>query len=322
MTTRTRAIALALFVTVLWSSSWVLIKLGLRDLDLKPISFAGIRYTIAAATLLCVAWPALGRLRHADSLRPQLFGHVAVFGLLLYGVTQGAQFVALGLLPNATVSLVMNNTSIIVAFVSAWALREAPTRLQVAGIAVIAAGALMYFGRAELGTEATVGLGFAALATLTNGIGTVLNRSLAREAMARLGGPLPLTAMSMTVGAVALLTTGIVVEGVPLLTPLAWGIVIWLAVVNTAVAYTLWSWAMKMLTAPEASVINNTMLIQIAVLAWIFLGEALNLRQLAGLACVAVGVLLVQVAPGLEALAHRRWISAAGRLSAPLPTER
>ena len=45
---------MALFVTVLWSSSWVLIRWGLDDEGLTPITFAALRYGLAAAVL--IAW--------------------------------------------------------------------------------------------------------------------------------------------------------------------------------------------------------------------------------------------------------------------------
>ena len=38
------AIGIALFVTVLWSSSWVLIRWGLEDEGLPPLVFAALRY--------------------------------------------------------------------------------------------------------------------------------------------------------------------------------------------------------------------------------------------------------------------------------------
>ena len=49
-----RAVWAALLVTVLWSSSWVLIRIGLDDEGLPPITFAGLRYTVAA--LVLIAW--------------------------------------------------------------------------------------------------------------------------------------------------------------------------------------------------------------------------------------------------------------------------
>ena len=41
-----QAVLTALFVTFLWSTSWVLIKLGLRA-SLPTVTFAGLRYGLA-----------------------------------------------------------------------------------------------------------------------------------------------------------------------------------------------------------------------------------------------------------------------------------
>ncbi|MCL4268360.1 MAG: EamA family transporter, partial [Anaerolineales bacterium] len=48
------AVSQALLVTFLWSTSWVLIKIGLKA-DLPPVTFAGLRYTLAALCLLPLA---------------------------------------------------------------------------------------------------------------------------------------------------------------------------------------------------------------------------------------------------------------------------
>ncbi len=59
------ALAQALFVTLLWSTSWVLIKIGLTDLDLRPLGFAGVRYGLAALLLLPLGVHAMRRARGA-----------------------------------------------------------------------------------------------------------------------------------------------------------------------------------------------------------------------------------------------------------------
>jgi len=41
------SVVAALAVTVLWSSSWVIISVGLRDDRLQPVTFAGLRYGFA-----------------------------------------------------------------------------------------------------------------------------------------------------------------------------------------------------------------------------------------------------------------------------------
>jgi len=84
-------------------------------------------------------------------------------------------------------------------------------------------------------------------------------------------------------------------QGLPSLHLGHWIIIGWLAVVNTAFAFTLWNHTLRTLTAVESSIINSTMLGQIAVFAWLFLGEGLNLQRGIGLGLAALGTLMVQL---------------------------
>ena len=74
-----------------------------------------------------------------------------------------------------------------------------------------------------------------------------------------------------------------------------WVIIAWLAVVNTALAFTLWNHTLRTLAAVESSIINSTMLIQIAILAWVFLGERITLQQGAGMILAGLGAVIVQL---------------------------
>lgn len=293
---RAAAIGQALLVTLLWSSSWVLIKIGLDDLDLEPLGFAGLRYTLAAIVLAPFAWR-LARRAGRGSLDRAAVRRLAVLGLLLYAVTQGAQFAALDRLPAAAVSLTLVATPVLVALLGIRMLDERPAPFQLAGVLAMVAGAVLYFGRLSLDGAVRIGLAIALVGLLANALSALYGRSVMRDQAERLGGALVVTALSMGVGGPVLLAAGLALEGVPTLTVRAWAIVGWLAVVNTAVAFVLWNHTLEVLTAVESSVLNNTMLVQIAILAWIFVGEALDVRQLAGLAAAAAGVLLVQVFP-------------------------
>ena len=51
---------------------------------------------------------------------------------------------------------------------------------------------------------------------------------------------------------------------------------------------------LQRLSAVESASINNTMLVQIALLAWLFLGEAPGAFGLLGIALVSAGVYVVQ----------------------------
>ncbi len=64
---------------------------------------------------------------------------------------------------------------------------------------------------------------------------------------------------------------------------------------NTAFAFTLWNLTLRSLSAMESSIINGTMLIQIAILAWIFLGENITVQEGIGMSIAAIGAVFVQI---------------------------
>lgn len=293
--TRTRAILVALFVTLLWSSSWVLIKTGLEEIP--ALLFAGLRYSLAFLVLLPFAFVSRGRpggLRAA--LAPAHLPKLLLLGLVMYGVTQGAQFVALSYLPAQTTSLLLSFTPIMVAILATAFLSERATPQQWVGMLIYLVGAGVFLYPADFGGAQVIGLAVAVAGLLGNALASVLGRNVNRG---RQLSPLTVTVVTMGVGAAALLATGLAVDGLPSLSARSWLTIGWLAVVNTALAFTLWNLSLRTLTATESSVINNTMLIQIAVLAWVFLGESLGVRQIIGLALATAGTLVVQLRPAL-----------------------
>jgi len=137
-----------------------------------------------------------------------------------------------------------------------------------------------------------IGFTIVILGVLANALSSILGREVNRSGNIP---PLTVTVVSMGVGGLVLLFSGLALQGLPELSPTTWAIILWLAVVNTAFAFTLWNHTLRTLSAMESTVINNTMLIQIAVLAWLFLGESLNSLEIVGMVVAAVGALLVQL---------------------------
>jgi len=283
------AVLQALFVTFLWSTSWVLIKIGLAEIP--ALNFAGLRYTLAFLAL----FPFLLRPSNLDSIR-QLskrdWLQLAGLGLLFYTVTQGAQFLGLDFLPAVTVSLLLNFTAVIITLMGVVFLAEVPNLRQWFGVILAALGGLLYFYPVALPAAQIIGVAIVIAGVLANSGSAVLGRSINRSGRIQ---PLTVTMVSMGIGSILLLISGLFVQGLPQLSLTSWAIIVWLAVVNTALAFTLWNHTLRSLSAMESSVINNTMLIQIAVLAWIFLGERLSGQEIAGLAVAALGTLLVQL---------------------------
>jgi drug/metabolite transporter (DMT)-like permease len=287
---RVRSILQALFVTFLWSTSWVLIKVALHEIP--PLTFAGLRYTLAFIVLLPSLWTQRTAIR---ALSARDWGRLALLGLVYYTMAQGGQFVTLNHLEAVTFSLLLNFTSVLVAFFGIVALREIPSRRQWGGIIVFIIGVLVYFLPVSGAGGGALGFALAAFTVAANAAAAVLGRSVNRT---RAISPTVVTATSMGIGALSLLGIGVVGQGLPPLSPTAWLIIVWLALVNTALAFTLWNRSLQNLSAVESSVINNTMLVQIAVLAWLFLGEQLVLREMIGLILAAGGILIASLKSG------------------------
>lgn len=297
-----RAVAQALFVVFLWATSWVLIKIGLQDIP--ALTFAGLRYVLAFICLLPIMFlpTQCARLR---SLPAQAWRRLLLLGLLLYTVTQGAMFVSLAYLPAVTVNVLLSFSSVTVALMGIAFIAERPTGFQWGGVIIATLGAVIYFYPLNLPAGQLVGYVAAALCVIANAIAVISGRSINRTGEIP---PLIVTIVSMGAGSLALLATGIVVQGLPRINLQGWMIIAWLAVVNTAFAFTLWNHTLRTLSATESSIINGTMLIWIPILAVLFLGETVTAKEVFGLVVVGAGTLIVQLRkpPALHLGRHRR----------------
>ena len=278
----------ALLVTFLWSSSYVLVKIGLDQIQIPPLTLVALRYAVASAVLIPLA------IRRGSSSMlgdPKFLTRIAILGLTGYAVAQGLQCLGLFYLPAVSVTFILNFTPVFVLAMGVFALGEHPTKAQLGGMGLVLVGAYLFFND-PLSGSSPVGI----LITLFSGLGwaayMVYSRyTFVREEFDLLG----LTAFSMGAGTLILVAAALVFEGVSSVPPSGWGIIVWLGVVNTALAFFLWSHSLQRLEAFETSILQNTMLIQIAVLSWVFLGERLTGMKLVAMAMVFFGVLTVQL---------------------------
>jgi drug/metabolite transporter (DMT)-like permease len=255
----------AVVVVFVWATSWIFVNHNLDDIP--ALSFAGLRYGLAFVCLLALL---LGRPASRSSvvaLPRRSWLRLGTLGLLLYGLTQATVFLGLARLPAVTVSLLLGLTPALVTVLAIPLLGEVPAPLQGGGVLLSVIGALVYFGPVALPAGQLVTVGVVAVGVVAFAAATMLGRSVNRDD----GLPaLTVTVVSMGIGSGLLLAVAVMHDGVPRLTLSSWLVVVWLAVINTAVAFTVWNHTMRRLSAMESSLINNTMLVHVAVLAWIF----------------------------------------------------
>lgn len=286
---RFQAILLAVSVTIIWSFSWVLIKIGLND-DIPPILFAGLRYGFASLILFVVILASRQRRTKLRQITSRNMLRLLILGIFFYAATQGLVFLSLDYLPAATFSLLLNFTPVVVLIGGVLFLNEIPNRLQYIGLGIFLVGTVVYFFPTPqvLGIGLLIGIATMVANAVSSLLGRAINRRLEMDAIL-------VTAVSMGMGSSILVILGLLLEGIPTISMQGWLIILWLASVHTALAFTLWNITLQVLSASESSIINNTMLIQTALLAWVFLGEALTVRQMIALAVASVGIIVFQL---------------------------
>ena len=287
--TRIIAVVQALFVTVLWSSSFVIIKFGLEDIP--PLTFAGLRYSIASIILLTLI---LGQTEMRNALRTRSrkwWWMLFIYGFVYITATQGTQFLGLFYLPAITFSLLLNITPIIVLVSAIPMLGERPTRLETILVLSGIFGVFLYFYPLDFVGVSIIGLMIGLVSLLANSVSALIGRAVNR---ARDTPPLVVTGIMMTLGSAFLIVFGLATEPIPQLSFTSWFYILWLAVVNTALAFTLWNRSMQVLRALDMTLINSTMMPQIVILSFVFLGEYPEALDWLGLVLLAFSVGAVQ----------------------------
>jgi drug/metabolite transporter (DMT)-like permease len=299
------AIGESLLVTVIWASSFVFVKIGLDHLG--PLTIAGLRYFLAFLVLLpFMVWnknrtaqtptphPGGGEkpseLDVNSALSRRLWEQLFLIGLCAYTIGNGTLFWGLKYVPATTGSFLMNLVPLLVLLPSIVWLKEIPSRRQVLGVVVCLAGGYFFFLPGLQAGEPR-GILIVLLGTIGFALFSILGREIARD---QLVDTLPLTGIPLAFGGGILLAIALPLEGLPRFNPTAWGIVLWLAVINTAFAYVLYNRALRVLTALEMNVMLNISPLVTALIAWIILNERLEVIQIAGILVVIAGVALVQ----------------------------
>ncbi len=284
--TRTLAIIESVLTALIWSSSFVIVKIGLGSMG--PLTIAGLRYSLAGLVLLPIL---LFRWRKLRTIPGKVWLKLLVIGISAYFIGNGAMFWGLKFLPATTVSLLMNFQPLIILFLGAVWLKEKPSVWQIVGVVLTLAGSALFFLPIwQSSSGAGIIIALAALLGFT--LFTVLGRQLARD---QLVDTLTLTAIPLLLGGIFTMGTALVVEGVPVMTLSSWGIAAWLAIVNTAIGYMLYNSSLQTVTAMEMSVVLNLSPLGTAFFAWLLLGEKLFPIQLIATLVVIAGVTIVQI---------------------------
>ena len=282
------AAAAPLLFVLLWSSSFVTAKVGLRHLS--PLLFVAIRL-VACALLLAVLMLVLRR-----SWRPLSNGrwfHCAVAGALLNGVSLMGPHVALVTTPAAQIALVQSLTPLLTAACGVLLLNERLRPAQWLGLVLGLAGVGLVVGVAALESAARLqGLILAFIGVLGLVAGTLYFGRFCRGVPLLQGA----TVQFISAAVVALLGTALLetphwewTEG----TVVA---VVWNTLMVSLGGMVLYSVMLVRGSVARASANFYLVPVTVALLAWGLLGERLSAHVIVGLVMASAGCWLVNAA--------------------------
>jgi drug/metabolite transporter (DMT)-like permease len=277
-----------LTLCIVWSSTWLVIKIGLRDLP--PISYAGIRFVVAVIVLLAVS---VGRVRLLPQRRSD-YALLGFTGVLMFAVNYGLLFWG-ELHVSSGLAAVLQATIPIFGMVFAHLmLPDEPMRLQkLAGSLLALGGVAIICARL---------LGFNGLMAFWGGLGIVFGAAGAAFSNVLLKArvlpvaPAMIAAWQMIFGTAPLLVTGFIVEGNPLRfhwTTLSIFCLLYLAVIGSALAFLLLYWLLPRMTVTNLQTISLITPPGAVALGWAVGGEKFSLWSLVGACFVLAGVWMI-----------------------------
>jgi drug/metabolite transporter (DMT)-like permease len=273
-------------LVVIWSSTWVAIKLGLDGTP--PLLGAGIRFALAGAGLLLFA-RARGRSLRTD---PVLAG---IIGVLPFAFTYGVIYRSEQHVPSGLAAVLFGVLPIYVALIASVALRDEPLRARLFGGVVLALGGLAFAFSASIALGDSHYAVTAAVAALVAPLGAAVGTVATKRRGARLDA-LVLNGWGAALGGVLLLLASSLSEdwGGAAWTPAAVGSIAYLAAIGTAVAFVTLTRLIRELPAVTMSFIALLLPFGALIFGAVVDGEPLTLAELAGAALVAAGILVAQ----------------------------
>ncbi len=277
-----------LTLCVVWSSTWLVIKIGLRDLP--PLSFVSIRFLIALLVLIAIS---IGRTRLLPKRRADYF-ILGFTGLLMFAVNYALLFWAELHVSSGIAAVIQASIPIFGMICAHWMLPDEPLRWQrlagalvaIFGVALICARLLSFNGwLAFLG-----GLG------ITIGAASAAYSNVLLKAKKIQLAPSMLAAWQMVFGTVPLLLVGLVLDGNPLYfhwTMSAILSLLYLAVIGSSFTFLLLYWLMPRMSVTNLQAISLITPPGAIALGWAFGGERLSAWSLIGAVFVLLGVWLI-----------------------------
>lgn len=281
-----RGLALAITAAILWGTVGITTRALYDTTQTNPLSIGFFRLALATPILAALCWRALGpqslRIARRDAWLMVLAG-------AMLGLSQVCYFTAISYAGVAIATLITQCTApVLVTLISATITREKLAPATLLALVCALAGTGLLVGRGS-GSGTAGGTTLAALFALGSAvcysIFTVCSRHLSQRYH-----PLQSTTVGFAVGAALLLGLASISGFATHYSLEGWGLLLYLGIVPSALAYFLFLTGMKSISATLASITTLMEPLTATLLAWALFGETLG-----GLGIVGAALLLVAI---------------------------
>ncbi len=273
---------------IVWSSTWLAIKIGLRDLP--PISFVAIRFLIAIIVLIAVS---IGPTRLLP-LRRSEYVVLAITGILMFAVNYTLLFWAELHVSSGLAAVLQATIPIFGMFFAHSMLPDEPLRLHRLTGAIIALGGVTVICGRLLGFNGPLAF-WGGVAVVVGAASAAYANVLVKARSIQLA-PAMLAAWQMIFGITPLLILGLAIDGNPARfhwTTTAIFCLFYLAIIGSALTFLLLYWLLPRLTVAQLQSISLITPPGAVMLGWLMGGETLPLSSLLGAGLVLTGVWMI-----------------------------
>ncbi len=277
--------AAAIFFVALWGSAFVPSKIGV--LASSPLWFLVARFAVSGGLVLAIA------LASGASFPRDRRGWLAVvlLGVLTNALYLGCNYEALRHLAAGVGAVVSSTNPLLLALLAPYFLREPLTSRKVLGLVLGFVGVLaIMLGRMGTGTAEPFDVGLAVIGNLGSVASTIVFKRMLVQLDLRMT-----TALQLFAACLAILPFAIVLDGVPhasISAPLVISFA-YVVLVMSVGGSLLWFWLLEQGEASRVTAFYFLSPVFGLGIAALF-GEALTLRDLAGLVAIALGIAIVQ----------------------------
>ena len=270
---------------LIWSTTWAVIRIGLRGVP--PITGVALRFAIAGAVLLALA-PVFGVKLGRTPVERRLW---IANTLLTFAVPYGILYWAEQWVPSGLASVLFATFPLLVVLLAhLFLVDERLTLLGSGGVLLGFLGVAVIFSedfRALGGTQVARAAAVLLIAPVCAALGSVAVKRWGQGVH-----PLSISAVPMAITALLMGALALLVEAdrpITLDTPSVLSL-LYLAIVGSALPFTLYFWLLKHQTATAMSLINYVTPVIAVAIGSLFLDEPFTLRILLGSALVVGGV--------------------------------